>query len=233
MNILVIGAHPDDIAISCSGTVLKYIANGESVYLCTISNGCYGHTEIEPERLAGIRIAEDRAMADILKAKAYYNLNINDQFVDSNNIEQVNLLVDVITKIKPDLIITHTPDDYHRDHQETYKLVFRASCAASLVFWSNSNTAPMCPIYLMDSFALKGFEPPEYVDITPYIYNKIKAILCHESQDKWMREHDGLALDEFVEKCSAVRGYQCGVKYAEGFKPDMNYGRMSTKRLLP
>ncbi|MEE1246329.1 MAG: PIG-L family deacetylase [Acutalibacteraceae bacterium] len=233
MNILVIGAHPDDIAISCSGTVLKYIANGESVYLCTISNGCYGHTEIEPERLAGIRIAEDRAMADILKAKAYYNLNINDQFVDSNNIEQVNLLADVITEAKPDLIITHAPDDYHRDHQETYKLVFRASCAASLVFWSNSNTAPMCPIYLMDSFALKGFEPTEYVDITPYIDNKIKAILCHESQDKWMREHDGLALDEFVEKCSAVRGYQCGVKYAEGFKPDMNYGRMSTKRLLP
>lgn len=233
MNILVIGAHPDDIAISCSGTVSKYITNGENVYLCTISNGCYGHTEIEPERLAGIRIAEDRAMADFLKAKAYYNLNINDQFVDSNNIEQVNLLVDVITKIKPDLIITHTPDDYHRDHQETYKLVFRASCAASLVFWGSGNTAPICPIYLMDSFALKGFEPTEYVDITPYIDNKIKAILCHESQDKWMREHDGIALDEFVEKCSAVRGYQCGVKYAEGFKPDTNYGRTGVKRLLP
>ena len=70
MNILVVGAHPDDIAISCSGTISKYIDNGENVYLCTISNGCYGHTEIEPERLAGIRIAEDRAMADFLKAKA-------------------------------------------------------------------------------------------------------------------------------------------------------------------
>ena len=233
MNILVVGAHPDDIAISCSGTISKYIDNGESVYLCTISNGCYGHTEIEPERLAGIRIVEDKAMADFLKAKAYYNLNINDQFVNSNNIGQVNLLVDVLTEVKPDLIITHAPDDYHRDHQETYKLVFRASCAASLAFWGDGNTAPICPIYLMDSFALKGFEPTEYVDITPYIDNKIKAILCHKSQDKWMREHDGLALDEFVEKCAAVRGYQCGVKYAEGFKSDMNYGRMSTKRLLP
>ena len=45
MNILVVGAHPDDIAISCSGTISKYIDNGENVYLCTISNGCYGHTK--------------------------------------------------------------------------------------------------------------------------------------------------------------------------------------------
>ena len=68
MNILVVGAHPDDIAISCSGTISKYIDNGENVYLCTISNGCYGHTEIEPERLAGIRIVEDKAMADFKTA---------------------------------------------------------------------------------------------------------------------------------------------------------------------
>lgn len=233
MKVLVVGAHPDDIAISCSGTVAKYVANGDEVYLCTVSNGCYGHTEICPKELSVLRIAEDASMADSLKVKGYYNLNVNDQFVDSDNISQVNLLVDVLVKVKPDLIITHAPDDYHRDHQETYKLVFRASCAASLVFWSSGNTAPMCPIYLMDSFALKGFEPTEYVDITPYIDDKIKAILYHESQDKWMREHDGIALDEFVEKCSAVRGYQCGVKYAEGFKPDTNYGRMGVKRLLP
>ena len=167
MNILVVGAHPDDIAISCSGTISKYIDNGENVYLCTISNGCYGHTKIEPERLAGIRIAEDAVMADFVKVREYKNLNVNDQFVDSNNMEQVNLLVDVLTEVKPNLIITHAPDDYHRDHQETYKLVFRASCAASLAFWGDGNTAPICPIYLMDSFALKGFEPTEYVDI-PY-----------------------------------------------------------------
>ena len=233
MKILVIGAHPDDIAISCSGTIAKYVAGGDKVYLCTASNGCYGHTEIPPKELANIRIAEDTAMAEVLNAEAYYNLRIDDQFVDSDNIDQVNSLVDVLVKVKPDLIITHASDDYHRDHQETYRLVFRASCAASLVFWNDGNTAPMCPIYLMDSFALKGFEPTEYVDITPYIQKKKEAILCHVSQDKWMREHDGLALDEFVEKCSAVRGYQCGVKYAEGFKPDMNYGRMGVKRFLP
>ncbi|MCQ2471586.1 MAG: PIG-L family deacetylase [Clostridia bacterium] len=232
MNILAIGAHPDDIAISCSGTLKKYIERGDSVSICTVTNGCYGHTEIKPSDLAEIRIAEDKAMADSLGAK-YFTLNVDDQFVDSNDTKQVDLLVDVLREAKPDLILTHASDDYHRDHQETYRLVFRATCAASLHFWKGGNETPICPIYLMDSFALKNFEPTEYVDITDTMDAKEKAVLAHVSQDKWMREHDGISLVDFVSDCAKVRGYQCGVKFAEGFRPDGNYGRMSTKRLLP
>ena len=56
MKVLVVGAHPDDIAISCSGTVAKYVAKGDEVYLCTVSNGCYGHTEICPKELSKISL---------------------------------------------------------------------------------------------------------------------------------------------------------------------------------
>lgn len=233
MNILAIGAHPDDIAISCSGTLKKYADRGDKVFVCTVTNGCYGHTEIKPADLAEIRIGEDKAMAETLNAVKYFTLNVDDQFVDSADLDQVNRLVEVLREAKPDLVITHAPDDYHRDHQETYRLVFRATCAASLHFWGDGNETPICPIYLMDSFALKNFEPTEYVDITDVIESKREAVACHVSQDKWMREHDGLSLIEFVDDCSKVRGYQCGVKYAEGFRADVNYGRLTTKRLLP
>lgn len=233
MKILAIGAHPDDIALCCSGTLKKFKNQGNEIFICTATNGCYGSTEIEPFKLSSVRVDEDKAVAKIIGAD-YYNLQIPDQFVNSGVVEQVNKMVNVIRKVEPDLIITHAPNDYHRDHQETYKLVFRSSCAASLHFWDGvGKEVPMCPIYLMDGFALKNFEPTEYVDISDVIEIKKSLMPLYASQYDWMRIHDGLDLCEYVEDCAKVRGYQCGVKYAEGFRPDENYGRMTTKRLLP
>lgn len=234
MKILAIGAHPDDIALCCSGTLKKCVDRGDEVVICTVSNGNLGSTTIEPDALGLVRIKEDNDIARVIGATTYINLNINDQFVDSKDINQVNALVSVIRRAQPDLIITHSPDDYHLDHRETYLLTFRASCAASLHFWKwSGKEAAMCPIYLMDSFALKNFEPTEYVDISDVIDMKKNLMPIYESQYEWMRDHDNLDLCEYVEACAKVRGYQCGMKYAEGFKPDINYGRMSTKRFLP
>ena len=119
---------------------------------------------------------------------------------------------------------------------ETYGLVFRATCCASLSHYDSEygqQIAPICPLYLMDTLANAGFEPTEYVDISDTIDLKLKALSLHESQIIWMKEHDKIDFIEFVKNCSAVRGYQCGVNFAEGFRADMNYGRMTTKRVLP
>ena len=119
---------------------------------------------------------------------------------------------------------------------ETYRLVFRATCCASLSHYDSGygqQIAPICPLYLMDTLANAGFEPTEYVDISDSIDLKLKALSVHESQITWMKEHDKVDFVEFVSNCSAVRGYQCGVSFAEGFRADMNYGRMTTERVLP
>ena len=235
MNILAIGAHPDDLEIVCFGTLAKYVREGHKVFVCHISNGNLGHVEIKPAELSEIRNVEAQKAADIIGA-AHCTLDIDDQFVDSNSDEQVRKLVRLIREIQPDFIITHSDSDYHRDHMETYRLVFRATCSASLSHYdteTNQRTAPICPLYLMDTLANAGFDPTEYVDISDTIDIKLKALACHESQIKWMKEHDKIDFIEFVKNCSAVRGYQCGVSFAEGFRPDMNYGRRTTKRLLP
>ena len=235
MNILAIGAHPDDLETVCFGTLAKYVKLGHKVFVCHVSNGNLGHAEIMPKELGIIRSNEAQNAADIIGA-THCTLDVDDQYVDSNSEEQVLKLTRLIREVKPDFIITHSKTDYHRDHMETYKLVFRATCCASLAHYdaeTADSIVSICPLYLMDTLANTGFEPTEYVDISDTIDLKLKALACHESQIKWMKEHDKIDFVEFVKNCSAVRGYQCGVAFAEGFKADMNYGRRTTKRLLP
>lgn len=235
MNVLAIGAHPDDLEIACYGTLARYVKAGHSVSVCHVSNGNLGHVVIEPNELSVIRSREAQNAAEIIGA-THYSLDIDDQYVDSSNDEQVKALVRVIRKVRPDFIITHSERDYHRDHVQTYQLVFRATCCASLSHYHDGTDLPtveICPLYQMDTLANTGFEPTEYVDISDTIDLKLKALSCHESQIVWMKEHDKIDFIDFVRSNSKVRGYQCGVAYAEGFRPDMNYGRMTTKRLLP
>jgi LmbE family N-acetylglucosaminyl deacetylase len=85
----------------------------------------------------------------------------------------------------------------------------------------------------MDTLAGVNFQPSHYVDISKQIDVKLQALECHESQLKWMREHDNIDFADMVRTCSKYRGYQCGVAYAEGFKSYNVYPRYSTKRLLP
>lgn len=235
MNILAIGAHPDDLEIACYGTLARYVQMGHNVTVCHISNGNLGHVIIEPDELAAIRFDEAESAARVIGAQ-HCTLNVDDQYVDSNDPDQVKKLTSVIRRVRPDFIITHCEDDYHRDHVETYKLVFRATCCASLAHYHDGTDLPtveICPLYQMDTLANTGFTPTEYVDISDTIGLKLKALACHDSQITWMREHDKIDFIDFVRASSKVRGSQCGVAYAEGFRADLHYGRMTTKRLLP
>ena len=78
-----------------------------------------------------------------------------------------------------------------------------------------------------------NFDPALYVDITSQIETKLQALAMHESQIKWMLEHDNIDFVDMVRTCSKYRGYQCGVPYAEAFRPYNVYQRYSTKHLLP
>lgn len=235
MNILAIGAHPDDLEIACYGTLARYVKEGHKVSVCHVSNGNLGHAVIKQDELTEIRRKEAENAAAIIGAK-HYTLNIDDQYVDSSDDEQVKKLVRVIREARPDFIITHCENDYHRDHVQTYQLVFRATCCASLAHYDDGSELPtveICPLYQMDTLANTDFNPTEFVDIGETIELKLKALACHKSQIVWMKEHDKIDFVEFVRNSSRVRGYQCGVEYAEGFRLDMHYGRMTAKRLLP
>ena len=187
------------------------------------------------DELRETRIAEAKTAAKLIGA-AHYCVDIGDLYVTAENDVLINRLAAVVRDVQPDFIITHSEHDYMNDHMQTYFATLRASFGASLPHYdldAKTPVAPVCPIYHMDPVAGVGFIPTEYVDITDTIELKLEALACHKSQIDWMRDHDNIDFLEFIRTCSRSRGFQCGVDYAEGFRPNFNYLRMTTKRLLP
>ncbi len=235
MTVLAIGCHPDDLEIGCGGTLALYVKQGHTVVMCHIANGDMGHKIINSHELKDIRAKEAENAANIIGAKEVISLDVSDLTVDSYNQEIVKKLVDVIRYTKPDVIITHSTEDYMKDHLEVSKLVFDASFSSSIPNYKTENEAyeNIVPIYYMDTLAGVNFLPTEYVDISDTIDIKLQSIDSHQSQIKWFKDHDGIDFLEFVSTVSKFRGLQCGVRFAEGFRLCNTWPRVVAKRLLP
>lgn len=235
MNVLAIGCHPDDLEIGCGGTLAKYAKLGHNVIMCHVANGNMGHAVIMPEELREIRTKEAEEAGKLIGAAEVINIDVGDLLVNSYDQDTVNKVIDVIRYAKPDIIITHSPDDYMKDHVEVSKMVFDASFSSTIPHWFTTNPLypKVVPLYYMDTLAGVNFLPTEYVDITDTIEIKINAVNCHQSQVKWMLEHDKIDFLDFVRTVSKFRGLQCGVPYAEGFRRCDTWPRVTTKRHLP
>ena len=236
MRILAIGCHPDDLEIGCGGTLAKYAKAGHTVIMAHAANGNMGHVIIPPEELGPMRTKEAENVGKILGAEEVINIDIGDLLVTSYDEEIAMRVTEVVRYARPDAIITPSPNDYMRDHVETSKAVFNASFNASIPHYvTKSDAFPGngCPIYYMDNLAGVNFLPTEYVDISDTIELKIEALKCHDSQIRWMLEHDNIDFCDFVRTCAKFRGLQCNVAYAEGFRSCMTWPRIPTKRYLP
>ncbi len=234
MNILAIGCHPDDLEIACAGTLARYAARGDKVFMCHVANGNLGHAVIEPKELRALRMKEAENAAKIIGAESI-NIDVGDMHVEASARETINRMIEVVRYAKPDLIITHNPDDYMRDHVQTSQLAFHASFGSSVPHIQTATQAygEIVPIFYMDTLAGINFVPTEYVDVTQTIDKKLEALACHESQIKWMLDHDKIDFIDFVRTCSKYRGLQCGVPFAEGFRQYAGWPRFVTRRLLP
>jgi N-acetylglucosamine malate deacetylase 1 len=236
MNVLAVGANPDDIEILCAGTMAKYVRRGDNISFSFITTGDKGSTGLSKKEMSAIRKKESEKAAAMIGADLY-PLGIPDGEVVIS-LELRKQLVAIIRKVKPDVIITHHPDDYMSDHINTSRLVLDAN------FWSAVDTfagnpdkssahSRIPPVYFMDTVAGIGCVPEEYVDITDVFDVKVEMLSKHKSQMAYMMERDGLDLLDYMTTAAKYRGYQCGVKYAEGFIRKKVYPSLSPKRLLP
>lgn len=246
MNVLAVGCHPDDVEIGCSGTLLKCAQRGDKVFVCHVANGNMGHVIIEPDELREMRIAEAQKAAK-MGGFEIITLDVGDLLPNAADVKQRDAMIEVVRYAQPDLIITHAPQDYMTDHQEVSKLVYHASFACSCPHYGHEEvhtvppldaaslplSAEIAPLYYMDTLAGVNFVPTEYVDITDVIDKKLEMLECHESQLKWMRDHDHIDFADFVKTCSKYRGLQCGVGFAEGFIHENCWPRVKPYRLLP
>ncbi|MCK9222132.1 MAG: PIG-L family deacetylase [Limnochordia bacterium] len=234
MRVLAISCHPDDVELTCAGTLARYKEQGHDVFVCHVANGNLGHAVIPPDELRSIRSKEAKVSASMIGAEVI-TCDIGDLLVYEGQREQRDKVVDVIRNIQPDVIITHSPTDYMPDHLAVSRLVFDATFAASVSHYQTKvkSSAALTPIYYMDTLAGVNFNPTEYVDITSTIELKLQMLAVHESQIKWMQVHDNIDFLEFVRTCARFRGLQCGVGYAEAFTQCHAWPRLTTKRLLP
>lgn len=235
MNILAIGCHPDDLEVGCGGTLAKYVNQGHNVVMCHVANGDMGHVMIMPEELKELRIREAKKAGELIGASEVINLDIGDLKVNSCDRNTVDKVIDVIRYVKPDIIITHSPEDYMKDHLEVSKIVFEASFSSSVSHWNTNHPIypKIVPIYYMDTLAGVNFLPTEYVDISSTIETKIESLNCHQTQIKWMMDHDKIDFLDFVRTVCKFRGLQCGVPYAEGYRRCNTWPRIAAERHLP
>lgn len=233
MNILAVGAHPDDLEILCAGTLALYRQQGHQVVMAHACNGDKGHFEIPPKKLARTRAGEAEKSSSLIDAQSI-GLGISDLEMEMDREIKMEF-VELIRGSKPDLIITHHPDDYMPDHRLTSRMIFDASFMATLPHLATEHPhhEKITPIYYMDTIAGLQFQPEEYVDIEKTLDRKIEMLGCHASQVQWLKNHDGIDIIQFVTTVAEFRGLQCGAKYAEAFTREKTWPRNPTGRYLP
>jgi LmbE family N-acetylglucosaminyl deacetylase len=233
MNILAVGAHPDDLEILCGGTLALYARQGHSVTMAVLTNGNMGHPDIAPEEMARIRRQEFENAAALIGAKTIW-MDVEDELSEVN-LETRLLMVDVFRAAAPDVVLTHSSLDYHVDHCNASRLVFEAAPLACV-----HNIKRVLPqlakqplIYHFDTLGAVNFIPREYVDITGVLAIKKAMYNCHRSQKEWMRTATGFDIEDVIETVAKVRGYAAGVLFAEGFDRVDAWYRGTTGRVLP
>lgn len=234
MRVLAVGAHPDDLDQLCGGTLARYVATGHAVTMCHASTGDRGSFVHTSEQIAAIRLDEARQAASVIGAE-HATLALSDGEINAADPAQRALAIDLIRATRPDLIITHAPNDYMVDHNEISKMMLDVSHLATVPLIETSHPAHdvVTPVYYMDTLAGVGFSPTEYVDVSDFLETKLEALRSHQSQLRWLSEHDGIDVIEQTRVVNAFRGFQSGVRYAEGFTAALTWLRAGTKRLLP
>ena len=139
LDILVFAAHPDDVELACSGTVLKHISLGYKVGIVDLTRG-----ELGTRGSAEIRAEETRVASSILGIHSRENLGFRDGFFE---IDEAHLLrvVEVIRKYQPELILANAASDLHPDHRRAGDLVSRANCLTGLVKIGTANQTAWRP----------------------------------------------------------------------------------------
>ncbi|MCL5985580.1 MAG: PIG-L family deacetylase [Actinobacteria bacterium] len=234
MNIAAIGAHPDDLELLCAGTLAKYTNRGDKVTMIICCNGELGSSIHSKEEISKIRHEEALESASIIGANLEW-LGYPDEFLYDTREVRLAIL-NVLRKSKAEVVFAHYPSDlYFPDHYISGQIVNDIGIIQTVknveTEYPPTENNPF--LYFMDTIAGIKFDPDEYVDITETFEIKKKMLLTHRSQADWLRHHSKITYEDLIETQAKFRGYQCGVKYAEGFIGVKAWPRTRVGSLLP
>ncbi|MFV8374998.1 bacillithiol biosynthesis deacetylase BshB1 [Flavobacterium sp. LB1P62] len=221
LDILAFGAHPDDVELGCSGTILKEISLGKTVGIVDLTRG-----ELGTRGSAEIRDEEANAAAKILGVSVRENLEMRDGFFVNDEKHQLEI-IKMIRKYQPEIVLCNAIDDRHIDHGKGSKLVSDACFLSGLrkieTTVDGESQDAWRPKLVYHYIQWKNIAPDFVVDITGFTDKKIESILAYRSQfyDANSKEPESpITSKNFFESLnyrSQDLGRLVGVDYAEGF----------------
>ena len=252
-RVLALMAHPDDIEITCAGTLLLLRAAGWDVHLATMTAGDLGSSILPAAAISRVRRKEAAAAAAILGA-GYTCLGFKDLTI-AHAERPKRIVAGLLRQVRPDVLVTHPPRDYMADHEETSRLAREAAFASTMPNWTTlppaGSRAPRrppapCehvptllyadPIDLIDAAGQRV--PAQFVvDVSTVIEAKADALAAHASQREWLRQQHGE--DEYLHwmrRVGADRARDLGrphVTHAEGFVQHLGHGFPKADVLTP
>ena len=220
LDVLAFGAHPDDVELSCSGTLLKLKEEGSKVGVVDLTMG-----ELGTRGTVDTRKKESDASSKILNIDVRENLDLGDGWFE-NNQENKLKVIQAIRKYQPTIIFANAIDDRHPDHPRAAKLLdeaFFLSGLKKIETQDNGITQDIWrPKHLFHYVQYRYVKPDFVVDVTPYYENKMKAILSFKSQFyEPGKKSDTLISSkkflDFIKGRSHEMGSSIQVEHGEGF----------------
>jgi len=194
LNVLLVGAHPDDCDIKAGGLTALYRERGHDVRILSMTDGSAGHHEQSGVELADRRRREGEAAASVVGA-TFEMFDVPDGELRPTLAERERL-IRYVREYDPDLLVTHRPGDYHPDHRYTAQLVRDAAYMVTV-----PNICPETPhleanpviAYFHDHFQKPTpFEPDIAVDVDAVVDEKVEMLHRHESQMyEWLPYNTG------------------------------------------
>lgn len=220
LDVLAFGAHPDDVELSCSGTLLKLKEEGSKVGVVDLTMG-----ELGTRGTVDTRKKESDASSKILNIDVRENLDLGDGWFE-NNQENKLKVIQAIRKYQPTIIFANAIDDRHPDHPRAAKLLneaFFLSGLKKIETQDNGITQDIWrPKHLFHYIQYRYIKPDFVVDVTPYYETKMNAILSFKSQFyEPGKKSDTLISSkkflDFIKGRSHEMGSSIQVEHGEGF----------------
>lgn len=221
VDILVFAAHPDDAELSCSGTIMKHVANGLTVAIVDLTQG-----ELGSRGTIETRYSEAKEASGLMGISHRHNLKMQDGWFEINE-ENKRLIIEQIRRFQPKIILANALTDRHPDHGRGGKLVSEACFLSGLKMietsWDGKSQLAYRPKavyhYIQDYY----IKPDFVVDVTDFIDRKIETIQAFKTQffDPNSKEPQtpisGEDFLDFIKSRMREFGRPAGMKFAEGF----------------
>lgn len=223
LDILAIGAHPDDVELGCGATLAKEIANGKKVGILDLTRGELG-TRGTPE----MRDQEAENAANILGVSVRTNMEFADGFIINDKWHQIEL-IKMIRLYQPEIVICNAIADRHIDHANASKLVSDACFLSGLIKidtkhedhddWQDAWRPKAVYHYIQ----WKDIEPDVVMNVTGFMEIKLKAVMAYSSQfydpksDEPETPISSKNFTDSIEYRARNLGRLIGTEYGEGF----------------